>query len=83
MKFDTPTHCDGCDKHCEYGYFTRTGNGAIYPTIGTRIIQKYNTRDGRCIFIGIGELTSPAWALKTAHEIAQACRKHYQNQKTK
>ena len=73
--------CDGCERHCEYGSFTRTRNGAIYPTIGTKIIQKYTTRDGQTVYIQPGEIRTRARALELARIITMSCKNriHHNN----
>jgi len=69
--------CDGCDKGCEFGVFTRTRDKAVYPTIGTKIIQKYN-RNGMCIYITPGEVRDTKQAIKLAKEITQYRRHRIQ-----
>ena len=66
--------CNGCARKCEYGSFTRTRNGAIYPTIGTTIIQKYTTTQGYTQYILPGDIRSTADALIMAQKISMACK---------
>jgi len=83
MKSEIPSHCNGCDRFCEYDHFTRTRDKAIYPVIGKKIIQDYTTNNGNRIFILPDQIRTKDAALKLAHEISQKCKNHYKNQNTK
>lgn len=72
--------CTGCDKHCEFDCFARTRTGAIYPTIGTKIIQSYSTTAGKQVYISVGEVRNRKDALILADKISKMCR-HYQKER--
>lgn len=77
-------HCNGCERQCEYDYFTRTRDGSTYPVIGKKIIQNYCTTDGTHIFISSAEIRSAEAAIKLAQKISLMCKNHFNNQpKTK
>lgn len=72
--------CDGCDKRCEFDCFARTRTGAIYPTIGKKIIQSYSTTTGKHVYISVGEVRSRQDALILADKISKMCR-YYQKER--
>ena len=80
MTQEKAKHCNGCERHCEFDYFTRTRDKSIFPVIGKNIIQKYTDAHGTNIFISASEIHSAQSALKLAEKISLSCKHHFINQ---
>ena len=72
-------YCDGCERHCEFDYFTRTRDKSIFPVIGKKIIQDYAAPNNTHIFISASEIHSAQSALRLAEKISKGCKNHYLN----
>ena len=79
-QIDTNKYCDGCSEHCEYGYFLRGRNGAIYPTLNGRVIEAYWTSRSNRHFIQACEIKDAQHAIVLAKKIAQMCNHHKDKQ---
>ncbi|MBE6461763.1 MAG: hypothetical protein E7006_02870 [Alphaproteobacteria bacterium] len=72
MNTNFPSHCNGCEKQCKYGY-KRTHDGKTLPTIDGEPHEYYIRPDGN---ISSAAVSTPAYAQMLAHIIAQQCDKH-------
>ncbi len=68
----TPSHCDGCEKHCKYGY-TRTPDNKIVPTINGEPQEYFIRTDGNITSTAV---STPAYAQQLAHIIAKNCNQY-------
>ena len=67
-----PSHCDGCEKKCKYGY-VRIDGGKMLPTINGEEHEYFIRQDGN---ITSAAVSTPLYAQQLAHIIAKSCNQY-------
>ncbi len=80
MSMEQKEKCNGCDLHCEYGYFQFGKAGNIYPTLNGQIIENYWVSRCEHKFIRPEEIRTPKQAIELAREVAKHCNQYREKQ---
>ncbi len=83
MMYQSENCCEGCNRNCQYGYFSQGRNGILYPMLDGQVIESYWALTGERKFILPGALTSPRQALDKAREISLCCTRNMTRQHTR